>query len=295
MNRRNFIRQGSLLASACLVDPSSLLKKKFPLGIQLYSIRAAMENDLEKAFATVSGFGYKVVETYGFNYGNNLGYWGRQPKAAKELLDKYGLYSRSGHYDLNKFFELKASEDEWKKYVDECIEGAHTLGQEYIVWPWLAPGDRSLESFRVLSDRLNKIGEPIRKAGLQLAYHNHDFEFIEHDGKIGYDILMERTDPELVKWEIDLYWVTRASRKKPGDWFRQQPGRFPLWHLKDMDKQNPDLHTTVGDGSIDFKPLLADAGLAGARWMYVEQGNNYVPDDLSCLGRSASFVKKNLL
>jgi sugar phosphate isomerase/epimerase len=293
-SRRKFIRQSSCLAAVMLLRPSLASVKSFKMGIQLYSIREAIEKDIRHAFKTISGFGYEEVETYGFNYGNNKGYWGRDPKEAKLLLDEYQLTSSSGHYDLDKFFQQKASEDEWKKYVDQCIEGAHILKQQYIVWPWLAPECRSLDMLKQVASRLNKIGEPIKKAGLQLAYHNHDFEFIEYDGKIGYDIILTETDPSLVKLEADLYWMSRASKKSPQQWFRSQPGRFPLWHIKDMDKKDPDLHTTVGDGRIDFKALLAEAGTAGAKNLFVEQGNNYVPDDLSCMGRSAAYVKKLL-
>ena len=93
---------------------------------------------------------------------------------------------------------------------------------------------------------------------------------------------------------MDFYWIAYASNLKPHDWFVMQPGRFVSWHIKDMDKHNRDLHTTVGDGTIDFSSILSDAKLAGVKHIFVEQGNNYVPDDISCVQRSAQYVKKVL-
>jgi sugar phosphate isomerase/epimerase len=295
VSRRKFIQQSGLMTAGLMIHPVLPHMQKYKLGLQLYTIRAAIEKDIRSAFQTISSYGYRQVETYGYNYGNNKGYWNYDPKDAVKLLSEFNLTTPSGHYDLDKFFLKNAGEDEWKKYVDSCIEGALIMKQEYIVWPWLAPENRSIEMFHRLAERLNRIGEPIKKAGLQLAYHNHDFEFIDHDGKIGYDIVLNETDANLVKLEADLYWMSRASKLTSQEWFARQPGRFVCWHIKDMDKTNHDLHVPVGDGMIDFSTILKDSSLAGAKYLYVEQGNNYVPDDLSCVGKSARYMKSNLL
>ena len=290
MKRRTFLKQAGLMTSFALVHPSTLFKEKFKLGLQLYTIRDAIATDVRKALKQISGFGYEEVETYGFN----KGYWGMESKVVKQLLDDNNLTTSAGHYDLGKFLLHNATRDDMKRYVDACIKGALTLKQQYIVWPWLDPQLRTIEKFKLVAETLNRIGEQIKKGGLQLAYHNHDFEFIKHNGKIGYDIILSETDPSLVKLEMDLYWVTNASKLTPHDWFVKQPGRYVSWHIKDMAKNNRDLHTTVGDGTINFNSILADAKLAGVKHLFVEQGNNYVPDDITCVQRSAQYVKNVL-
>lgn len=289
--RRTFIRQVGVLASAAIVSPGFLSKEKYKMGLQLYSIREAMAADLKGTLKTVSGFGYQEVEIYGFK---DRQYYGLAPKDFKNILDENNLTTSSGHYDLTQFMK-EGTDDALKKYIDECIEGAHVLNQKYIVWPWTAPEFRSLDHFKVIADKLNRIGEQLKKAHLLAAYHNHDFEFTDYNGKIGYDILLKETDPALVKMQMDLYWITRAAKLKPHDYFVQYPGRFVSWHIKDMSRADHNLHEVVGDGVIDFKPILADAKLAGLEHVFVEQGNNYNGDALRCIGKSAVFVKRELL
>jgi sugar phosphate isomerase/epimerase len=289
MNRRVFIKQTGVLASATLVQPSFLFKGKFKLGLQLYTIRDAIGKDVRTTMKQIAGYGYEEVETYGFN----KGYWGLEPKVAKQILDENNLATSSGHYDLDKYLLNNATEDDMKRYVDDCIEGAHALKQDYIVWPWLHPTLRSIEKFKLVAATLNKTGEQIKKGGLQLAYHNHDFEFIEQGGQIGYDIILNETDASLVKLQMDLYWTAYASKLKPHEWFIKQPGRCVSWHLKDMDKVTRD-YEVMGEGSIDFTTIMPDAKLAGVKHMFVEQGGNFKPDAMSCVARSAKYVQKVL-
>jgi sugar phosphate isomerase/epimerase len=137
------------------------------------------------------------------------------------------------------------------------------------------------------------IGEQVQKAGLQFAYHNHNFEFIDHDGKNGYEIVMSETDPKLVKLQIDLYWTMHSSKLSPHELFMKQPGRFVMWHIKDMDKKTRD-YTELGNGSIDYRPILPDAKLAGLQYYYLEQGGNFAKDPLTSITESAKFWKANL-
>ncbi|WP_337043250.1 sugar phosphate isomerase/epimerase family protein [Emticicia sp. 17c] len=294
-NRREFLKQASILAAAGAISPAVFAKNNFKLGLQLYTVHKEMSTDVKSTLQKVASFGYQEVETYSFNYGSNKGYWGFSPKDLKAILDDNNLTSPSGHYDLDKFIVAGKTDDDLKRYVDECIAGATALKQQYIVWPWLDPQSRSLERFKVVAQKLNMIGEQIKKANLQLAYHNHDFEFIDHNGKIGYDIILNETDPNLVKLELDLYWISHTSKLKAHHYFTQQPGRFVCWHIKDMDKTNRDLHTIVGDGTIDFNEFFADTQLAGLKHVYVEQGNNYVPNAFYCIEKSAKYVRKNIL
>ena len=288
-NRRTFIRQAGLLTSAAFIEPSELFKSDYKLGLQLFSIRDAIAADVKGALKKIAGFGYQEVETYGFN----KGYWGLESKTAKQILDDNNLNTSSGHYDLNKFMLKGATDDDLKKYVDQCIEGAQVLKQQYIVWPWLDPESRTLDKFKLVAEKLNRIGEQIRKANLQLAYHNHDFEFIEQNGQIGYNIIINETDPSLVRLQMDLNWVMHSSKLKPRDWFVKQSGRFVSWHLKDMDKISRD-YEVMGEGSLDFKTIMPDAKLAGVKHMFVEQGGNFKPDALSCVARSADYVRSVL-
>ncbi|WP_143785614.1 sugar phosphate isomerase/epimerase family protein [Ohtaekwangia koreensis] len=291
--RRKFIQHATALATAAAVTPSFLLRPKYKLGLQLYTLREPMAKDLRGTLKKIAALGYEEVETYGFNYGGNKYYWGLEPKVAKQLLNDSNLTTSTGHYDLNKFMNTPV--EDLNRYVDQCIEGAHALKQEYITWPWLDPESRTIEKFKILSEKLNLIGETIKKANLQLAYHNHDFEFIDQQGQIGYNIILQETDPSLVKMQMDLYWVMHSSPLKPHDWFKKRPGRFVMWHIKDMDKVNRNLHTEVGNGTIDFKTIFADDSLAGLQHIFVEQGNNLMADPFQSVANSAAYVKKELL
>jgi len=290
-NRRTFIKNASLLAATAVVAPSFLLKKKYKLGLQLFSIREAMGRDLNGTLKQVAAFGYEEVEIYGFSESK---YYKLEPSVFKSILDDNNLTTSSGHYDLNKFMLPGSTDDQMFRYVDECIEGAHTLKQKYIVWPWLDPDSRTIDKFKVVADKLNRIGERLKPANLKVAYHNHDFEFIDHNGQIGYDIILKETDSSLVKLQADLYWLSNASKLKPHDYFVMYPGRYPMWHLKDMSKQDRNLHEIMGEGTIDFKSILKDDELAGVEHMFVEQGNNYHPDAMQNVGRSALYVKNVL-
>ena len=291
-DRRTFIKNASLLTATALVAPSFLLKKKYKLGLQLFSIREAMARDLKDTLKQIAAFGYEEVEIYGFS---DSKYYKLEPMVFKSILDDNNLTTSSGHYDLNKFMLPGSTDDQMFRYVDECIEGAHTLKQKYIVWPWLDPDSRTIDKFKVVADKLNRIGERLKPANLKVAYHNHDFEFIDHNGQIGYDIILKETDSSLVKLQADLYWLSNASKLKPHDYFVQYPGRYPMWHLKDMSKQDRNLHEIMGEGTIDFKSILKDDELAGVEHMFVEQGNNYHPDALQNVGKSALYVKNVLL
>lgn len=180
-----------------------------------------------------------------------------------------------------------------KRFVDQCIEGAHTLGQRYITWPWLDPNSRTLEKFKLLTGKLNVIGKQVTDAGLGFAYHNHDFEFIDHEGKNGYSIIMQETDPKLVKLQMDLYWVMHSSKLSPSELIALQPGRFVMWHIKDMDKVTRD-YSELGNGSIDFTKILPEASKAGLQYYYIEQGGNFAKDPIESITQSAGYFKKNL-
>jgi sugar phosphate isomerase/epimerase len=263
---------------------------KYKIGLQLFTIRDAMAKDVKGTLSKVAGMGYQDLETYGFEP-DQVKYYGLDPSAFKELLEENQLTTSSGHYDLFKFLDTPA--DALKKYVDQCIKGAHILGQRYITWPWLTPESRTIDKFKLLADKLNVVGEQVTKAGLGFAYHNHDFEFIDHAGQNGYEVIMANTDPSLVKLQIDLYWVMHSSKLSPAELFNKQPGRFVMWHIKDMDKVTRD-YTELGNGSIDYKAILPHASRAGMQLYFLEQGGNFAKNSMQSIQDSLTFYQKNL-
>lgn len=289
MNRREFLMLAT--ASAAAANAIGHPAPKYKMGLQLFTIRRPMAADPRATLQTVSALGYRDSETYGFDP-MQMKYYGMPAADFKKVLEDNQLVTTSGHYDFANYFDK--SEDEMTKYVDACIKGARALDQKYITWPWLDPSQRSIEKFKILTGKLNKIGEQVKKGGLGFAYHNHDFEFIDHNGQIGYDLVLKETDPDLVKLQIDLYWAMHSSKRTPHELFLLQPGRFVMWHVKDMDKKTRD-YTELGNGSIDYTVILPDHKLAGLEYYYIEQGGNFAVDPMKSITDCADFMKKNLL
>ena len=290
MTRRTFIQQAGAMASAGIVLPTPQARQRYKMGLQLFTIRAPLARDVPGTLKAIAGMGYQEVETYGFDP-QGLKYYGLPAKEFAGLLRENNITSPTGHYDLNRY--VSTSVDELTKYVDRCIEGAHALGQSYITWPLIDPDSRSLDKFKVVAERLNIIGAQVKKAKLQLAYHNHDFEFVPQNGQLGYDIILKETDPALVKLQVDLYWMAHANQN-PHDWFKRQPGRFEMWHVKDMHKVSRD-YTELGNGSIDFSKIWPDAALAGLKHYFVEQGGNFTHDPMRSIADSAEYMKRSPL
>jgi sugar phosphate isomerase/epimerase len=292
ITRRDFIlKSGSLMAAATLATgfartPAS----KYKMGLQLFTVREPLSKDLTGTIKKIAAIGYEDCETYGFNPEQRT-YYGMKAVSFKQLLADNSMIATSGHYDFTRYFDKP--QDDLMRYVDQCIEGANELGQRYITWPWLDPTFRTLENFRVLATKLNLIGERVTKAGLGFAYHNHDFEFTDYNGENGYSIIMRETDPTLVKLQIDLYWVMHSSKLSPSEWFKLQPGRFVMWHIKDMDKVTRD-YSELGNGSIDFTVILPEASRSGLQYYYIEQGGNFASNPMQSIADSANFFKKNL-
>ena len=293
MDRRKFIKKTSVAMSATLLPIQGFSMKesfKYKMGLQLFTIRDAMAKDPIGSLKIVRNLGYEDLEIYGYN-GDEDTYYGFKTADFKKILEDHELTTSSGHYGLQDFFNK--STDDMMRYVDQCIHGAHILGQDYITWPWLAPEFRNIEGFKKLTGKLNTIGERVTKAGLGFAYHNHGFEFEDHNGEVGYPIILNETDPELVKLQLDLYWVKHSSKLTPKQWIAKQPGRFVMWHIKDMDKVSRD-YTELGNGSIDFHPILPEASNAGLEYYYLEQGGNFAKNSIQSITDSANYFKKHL-
>jgi len=149
------------------------------------------------------------------------------------------------------------------------------------------------DDFKLVADKLNKAGEIGKAAGLKLGYHNHDFEFKPVGGVVLYDVLLKETDPALVDFELDLYWAVRAGLD-PIKLIEAHPRRFTMWHIKDMDKAQPEHNTEVGAGSIDFKKIFQHAKTSGLKHIFMEQ-EYFAIDAYQSITQSAAYMKKNLL
>jgi sugar phosphate isomerase/epimerase len=292
-SRRKFIKQSGLLMSATLLPVhgfSMAAAHKFKMGLQLYTIRDAMAKDPVDTLKKVRALGYEDSEIFGYD-GEKGTYYGMKSADFKKLLDDLQFTVTSGHYDFSSYF--KKPFDELRRYVDHCIEGSHAIDAKYITWPWLAPEYRTLDNFKILSEKLNQMGEQVSAAGLGFAYHNHDFEFTDHGGQTGYDIILAETDPQLVKLQMDLYWVKHSAKLSPAELIAQHPGRYVMWHIKDMDKVTRD-YTELGNGSIDYVEILSKIDTDALEYYYLEQGGNYAQNSMQSITDSAVYFKKHL-
>ena len=292
-SRRNFLASAALLSGGVLLSPSLLAAyNKRYIGLQLYTVRDAMAKDPAGTLAQLAKIGYNSVE--GATYTGSQKFYGMAPKEFATLLKQNGLIMPSSHYRLgeeqmNGAPVLGTMLHEWDRAVDD----AAAAGVKYMVCAYLSEAERGkLDHYKYIADQLNKAGERCRQAGLQLCYHNHDFEFTAQDGKLPYDLLLA-TDPKLVKMELDLYWATKAGHD-PLTLFKQHPGRFPLWHVKDMDRTEKKFFTEVGKGSIDFRRIFAHSKEAGLEYFFVEQ--DATPGSpFESVTQSIAYIKKNLV
>lgn len=290
--RRAFLRHTTALATLGFAGMNTVMAgstSRYRMGLQLYTVREPMAKDPTGTLKQAAAMGYRNFETYGFDP-ETVSYYGMPAREFGKVLADLDLTTTTGHYDLHAYLARPAAD--MAAYIDRCIEGALALGQKYITWAWLDPQSRTLDAFRLVAERLNLIGEQADKAGLQVAYHNHDFEFIPHDGQIGYDIIMRETDPRLVKLQLDLFWVAHSSLRPPRELFELQPGRFVMWHVKDMDTHKR--YTELGNGVIDFTRIMPLAPLAGLEEYFVEQGDNFAESPMKSIEVSAQYVRQHL-
>lgn len=290
-DRRSFLKNaGAITLGSLIFSPfDTQAKRPEDIGLQLYTLRDALEQNLTGTLEKVAAIGYKNLESA---MGKEGHYYGRKPKAFKALLKELGLKLRSSHV-LTGISQGDAPVTEYAtlthgltRLVDEAAE----TGQAYLVCAWLAPHERkTLDDYIRLADLFNKAGEACKNAGLQFAYHNHDFEFQPLEGKLPYDLLLAETDPELVRMELDLYWIKKAGYD-PLAYFQRYPGRFPLWHVKDMEKGGDHSFTEVGRGVIDFKSIFSHARQSGMEYFFVEQ--DISSDPLQSITTSYSYLSQ---
>ena len=274
MNRRDFIANTTVLGSTLLLSNGklkTLAGPKFKMGYQLFSVNDDMNRDPIGTLKKLKKMGYEDFEIYGFDHEQTT-YYGIPAAELKSVMADLGLSASSGHYGFAPF--LNESDDAMKKFVDQIIKGAHALKTPYITWPWIAPEQRNKDTFKKMSYALNKIGEQVHSAGLGFAYHNHGYEFQEFDGVSGYEIILSETDAEFVKLQMDMYWVMYEGKSTPKELVKKYPGRYVMWHIKDMHKVSRD-YTELGNGSIDYTSVLPDPKESGLEYYYIEQGGNF--------------------
>jgi sugar phosphate isomerase/epimerase len=266
MDRRSFF--GAMTAAALLgcrlswaADDRSIEK----IGVQLYTVREAMKQDFEGTLAKVAAIGYREVEF--------AGYFNHSPLEVRGALERHGLVAISTHVHYDSLGE------KWP----QVIEASKTIGLGYIVNPDIGELRNQPDGWKRAAETFNRAGEASKKAGIQFAYHNNWYEFNLVNGSRPYDILLEECDPNLVKMELDLCWIT-VSGQDPLVYFHRYPGRFPLVHVKDMkkipspavaaaisseDRFFPDM-ADVGSGVIDWKRIFAKSQEAGIKHYFIE-------------------------
>lgn len=287
-SRRTFIKQAGLAAGAALLLPSFAFDKATKnVGLQLYSLRKELPSDVKGVIEKVAKAGYTEVETYGFSNGK---FWGLTPKEFLTLLKDNGLTAPSGHYGMDDFLKT-GSTDRLKADIDSA---AAIGGKYFTIAGAHVDVSKGADGFKKVAEGFNKVAEIAKSSGIKFAYHNHDFEFKKLGDTTGYDIYLTETDKKLVNFELDLYWAVRSGND-PLALFKKYPGRFPMWHVKDMDKAKPEWNTEIGKGSIDFKSIFAQAKLSGMKNFFVEHETNYNPNPIESIKTSCDYIKANLI
>jgi len=286
MDRRTFL--GTMTAATLLTRRLGFAAddhKIEKIGLQLYTVRDLMKQDFDGTLSKVAAVGYKEVEF--------AGYFDHSPKDVRAAVDRHGLTAPSAHIDYKNLGDK----------FPEVIEAAKVVGHEYLVNPWIDEEIRKQpDGWKQAAETFNRAGEACKKAGIQFAYHNHWFEFLPVNGKLPYDLLLTECDPNLVKMELDLCWIT-VGGQDPLRYFDRYPGRFPLVHVKDVKRVPPvtaggaqdfgssmkDM-TEVGSGIIDWKKIFAQSDKAGIKHYFVEHDNPKKP--LESIKKSYDYLAR---
>lgn len=283
IKRRDFIKTGSAAALASLLVSKSNAaffeaNTQHAAGLQLFTFFGVIEADVPGTLKKIADIGYKEIESA---FSMKGGFYGMKPTEFKKTVEDLGMSWKS-HHVLGAPFKMPAGakmpngpdgkpmvippmrnlRDNMQELIDEVAEG----NVEYLVCANI-PTD-NMEDLKQSLETLNKAGEACKKAGITFCYHNHDMEFKPVDGKLPYDMMLEQVSADNMKMEIDLCWVTKAN-VDPVELFKKYPGRFELWHVKDLDKQRLG-PASVGEGVVDFKRIFDNASIAGMKHFFVE-------------------------
>lgn len=288
-NRREFLKTTTVLGSGlalagvtgnllgCAAARNRVGNDIHVFGIQLYTLRNEMPKDPKGILQQLASYGYKQIEGYEGEQGL---FWGMSNTEFKKYLDGLDLNYVSSHCDINNNFERKAGE-------------AAAIGMKYLISPYIGP-QKTIDDYKRYADRFNQLGEICRKAGLKFAYHNHGYTFETLNGVYPQDTLMQHTDPALVDYQMDIYWVVTPGQD-PVQWLQKYPNRWRLCHVKDRIAGAPasehDASTTLGTGSINFSRVLYEARKAGMRYYIVEQERYDNTTPLNAARDNATYLK----
>ncbi|MDP4261831.1 MAG: TIM barrel protein [Bacteroidota bacterium] len=254
--RRDFLKHSGTLAIGAFLLPSltEVGKEKIKnIGLQLYTFRKELLADAMGTLKQIAALGIKQIESASSDKGH---YYGLTAKEMKKVCKDLGMMLRSGHVHID---------DKWQQTLHEVAES----GQEYVICSTMPAAGQTIDNYKKAAEAFNKAGEDCKKLGLKFGYHNHDAEFEKENGQVLYDILLANTQPDLVHMEMDLGWVI-VGGQNPLDYFTRYPGRFPLWHLKDMDTVKK--HSVeFGKGQLDITAMLSHRQQAGMKYMFIEQ------------------------
>lgn len=289
MQRRKFLQLGSTAAGMLAINsvlPNSFLsgcmtgdeKRMKTFGIQLWTVRDALAKDPKGVLKQLAESGYSHVESFEGAQGI---FWGMKHTEFKQYIGDLGMTIHSAHCNVEADFERKAAE-------------AAEIGMKYLIMPWEGPG-KTLEDYRKFADNFNAKAAVCKKAGIRFAFHNHDFTFRQMQGQYAQDVLMQNTDPELVDFEMDIYWVVAAG-EDPEAWMKKYPNRFRLCHVKDRSKtpgsDEGKNSVDLGTGTIDFSKVLKTARENGMQYYIVEQEAFPNGTPLEAANTDAGYMKK---
>lgn len=304
LKRRNFLKQTGAAALGGLLLPNKSMAAFFnkpavhPLGVQLFTFFNVIDSDVAGTLKKVAAIGYKEIESA---FSKKGGYYGMKPKEFASMLNSMGLVWQS-HHVMGAPFKLPPGaklptgadgkpitippmrnlRDNNQELVDEAAEG----GVKFLVCA--STPITTLDEVKASAAILNKTGEACKKAGIQFVYHNHDAEFHAVEGTVPYELFLSQTNAEQVKMELDLAWAIKGG-KDPVELFKQHPGRFPLWHVKDMDAKHETV-LPVGSGTIDFKRIFDAAAIAGVQHYFVE--HDMPADPFASITASYDYLSK---
>ena len=267
------------------------------MGLQLFTFFNTIDNDVEGTLKKIAGVGYKKIESA---FSRKGGYYGMKSKDFAKFLNDNGMMWKA-HHTLGAPFKrpanatpptgpdgkpitippMKNLRDNMQEIINEVAEG----GVEYLVCANTPIG--TLDEVKASIEVLNKTDEACKKAGVNFAYHNHDAEFRAVEGQIPYELFLSQTKMQM---ELDLAWATKGG-KDPVELFKQHPGRFPLWHVKDLDKEMKTV-MPVGEGTIDFKRIFDASVTAGLKHFFVE--HDMPKDPLASITSSYNYLFKML-
>ncbi|UCS95196.1 sugar phosphate isomerase/epimerase [Echinicola marina] len=247
-------------------------------GVQLYSVKEDMAENAQETIKKIAGFGYNQIE--GYDGGKGI-FWGMKNTEFKSFTSDLGLNFISSHANV---FEN----------TEQLAEEAGTIGMKHLICPYIGQQE-SIEAWKKMADRFNKVGEACKQNGLRFAYHNHGYTFEEMEGQLPQDVLLEYTDPELVDFELDIYWAVTAG-VDPETYFKKYKDRFRLCHVKDREKGaasgEGNASTVLGTGSIDFAKILKTAKENGMEYYVVEQEKFEGTTPLEAAKENALYMKK---